>query len=197
MPATAAARMDTTTIIQAGILAGSSVRARTPATPPMTMMPSSAMLMMPECSLNMPPKATSISTMPYSRVYLMSNSILALLFARLVRPLAAAEELCDLAAEQHREGAQVDDDAADKVGHLGGVVPGRQERAAHRDVGDEQGREDGADGVGAGQQRHRNAVEAHGRQGGGVQGVPLGHAGQIVQPRAKAGQRAGNDHRED
>ena len=67
--------MDTTTISQAGMLAGSSVRARTPATPPMTMMPSSAMLMMPECSLNMPPRATSIRTMPYSRVYLISNSI--------------------------------------------------------------------------------------------------------------------------
>ena len=64
MPATAAARIEMTTIIQAGVLAGSRVRVKTPATPPMTMMPSRAMLMMPECSLNIPPRATSIRTMP-------------------------------------------------------------------------------------------------------------------------------------
>ena len=75
MPARAEIRIESTTIIQAGMEAGSMVRARTPATPPMTMMPSRAMLMMPECSLNMPPRATSIRTMPYSRVYLISNSM--------------------------------------------------------------------------------------------------------------------------
>ena len=53
----------------------------------------------------------------------------------------------DLAAEQHRECAQIDDDTADQVRDLRGVILGGQERAAHRDVRDEQCREDGADGV--------------------------------------------------
>ena len=80
---------------------------------------------------------------------------------------------------------------------LRGIVLGGQERAADRDVGDEDRREDGADGVGACQQGHGNAVEAHGGQAGGVQRVPLGHIGQVVEACAETGQCACNGHRED
>ena len=40
----------------------------------------------------------------------------------------------DLATEQHGECAQVDDDTADQVGDLGGVILGGQEGAADRDL---------------------------------------------------------------
>ena len=100
----------------------------------------------------------------------------------------------DLAAEQHRECAQVDDDAADQIRDLSGVKFGGQEGAADRDVGDEQRGEHGTDGVGACQQCHRDTVEAHARQAGGVQRVPLGHVGQIEQACAEACQRTGNGH---
>ena len=82
IPASAATRTEISTTRNGDMSAGSMVRVRTPATPPMTMMPSSAMLMMPECSLNIPPSATSIRTMPYSRVYLIKSSILLALLLR-------------------------------------------------------------------------------------------------------------------
>ena len=64
-------------------------------------------------------------------------------------------------------------------------------------MGDEQRREHGTDGVRACQQCHRDTVEAHARQAGGVQRVPLGHVGQIEQACAEACQRTGNGHGED
>ena len=59
---------------------------------------------------------------------------------------------------------------------------------------DEQRREDGADGVRVCQQCGCNAVKAHSRQAGGVQGVPLTTAGQIEQTGTKACQCTGNRH---
>ena len=92
---------------------------------------------------------------------------------------------------------RVDDDAADQIRDLSGVILGGKEGTAHRDMGNEDRREDGADGVGACQQCNGNAVEAHRRQAGGVQRVPLGHIGKVVQARTKTGQRTGNGHGED
>ena len=43
----------------------------------------------------------------------------------------------DLAAEQHGECTQVDDDTADQVRDLSGVILGGKEGAAHRDMGNE------------------------------------------------------------
>ena len=103
----------------------------------------------------------------------------------------------DQAAEQHGERAQVDDDAGDHVCDLGREIACGQERTADRDVRDEQRGEDGADRVGGRQQRRGDAVEAHGGQRCGVEGVPLGAAGQIQQPRAEPGQRPGDGHGED
>ena len=138
IPDKAATTMDTVTMAKAGSELGSTATVRTPPRPPMTMMPSSAMLMMPECSLNMPPRATSIRTMPYNRVYLISSSMsFALLFGLCSRLSVGVrgvgihvEFLFNHAAEQHSEGAQVDDDAGNQVGNLGGEIAGGQETAA-------------------------------------------------------------------
>src|SRR5699024_7921578 len=162
--------MDSTTSSQAGTVPWSMATVSTPPRPPMTMMPSSAMLMMPECSLNMPPSATSIKTMPYSRVYLTSSSISLALLLR----FGALRPAGDQAAEQHGERAQVDDDAGDHVWDLGREIACGQERTADRDVRDKQRGEDGADRVRGRQQRRGDAVEAHGGQRCGVEGVPLG-----------------------
>ena len=84
--------------------------------------------------------------MPYSSVYLIRSSIsLALLLGfglgrsglcvhiGLVGILE--QQAVDLAAEQHGECAQIDDDAADQIRDLSGVKFGGQEGAADRDVG--------------------------------------------------------------
>ena len=105
--------------------------------------------------------------------------------------------LGDHAAEEHGESAQIDDDAGDQVRDLGGEILGRQEAAAYRDVGDKDRGEDGSDGVGGCQQSGGDAVEAHGRQAGGVQGVPFGTRRQIQQARAETGQRTGDGHGQD
>lgn len=47
-----------------------------PTRPPMTMIPSSARLMTPECSEKQPPSATSIRTVAESSAYLSIRSIL-------------------------------------------------------------------------------------------------------------------------
>ena len=56
--------MQRNTLAKALISGGRFTSTRSPMTPPMTMMPSRAMLMMPECSEKQPPRATSIRTMP-------------------------------------------------------------------------------------------------------------------------------------
>ena len=52
------------TFMNEEVPAGSMTSTSRPKTPPMTMMPSMAMLMMPECSEKQAPRATSIRTMP-------------------------------------------------------------------------------------------------------------------------------------
>ena len=60
---------------------------------------------------------------------------------------AMRQQLCNLAAEQHRESAQVDDDAGNQIGDLRGEILRRQIGAADGDVRNKQRRENGADGV--------------------------------------------------
>ena len=106
----------------------------------------------------------------------------------------ADEQRADLVLKEQRERTQVDDQRSDDVRDLFGVILGGELGAAHRDVGNEQRREDGADRIGGRQQRRADAVKAHGRQCGGYLRVPLCHGGQVVQARAHARQRAGKGH---
>src|SRR5699024_3975444 len=126
MPESAATKMEMVTITSGGNVLGSMATARTPPRPPITIMPSRAILMMPECSLNMPPSATSMSTMPYKRVYLISSSIsLTLLLGLRGRfrigigcVLIRMHLLGNQATEQHSESTQINDDAGNQIRNL-------------------------------------------------------------------------------
>ena len=76
MPDTAARQIEMTTFHTGSMSAGSRFSAIVPTRPPMTIMPSSARLMTPECSEKQPPSATSIRTVAESSAYLSIRNIL-------------------------------------------------------------------------------------------------------------------------
>ena len=103
----------------------------------------------------------------------------------------AGDRLGNDAAHQQGKGRQIDDDGNDDVNGLG-RVGGLHGGTADLDIADKERRKNRADGVGAGQQGDRDAVEAH-AEDGFFQHV-LARTGQVVDSAADAGQRAGDDH---
>lgn len=103
----------------------------------------------------------------------------------------AGDRLGNDAAHQQGKGRQIDDDGNDDVNGLG-RVGGLHGGTADLDIADKERRKNRADGVGAGQQGDRDAVEAH-AEDGFFQHV-LARTGQVVDAAADAGQRAGDDH---